>query len=145
MNYMNNTLFTLDTNILIYAFDKQAKMRHELAVNMLEKAMSLNCILTLQALSEFFYACTRKGIMPIREALDQIKDWQTLFPVAVAKPNTLNRAIVWVERYQLGFWDAMLLETARSAGASVIFTEDLQDGQEIEGIKIMNPFIHEGI
>ncbi len=102
-------------------FDKQAKMRHELAVNMLEKAMSLNYILTLQALSEFFYACTRKGIMPNPRGLGSKKDWQTLFPVAVAKPNTLNRAIVMGRALSMGFWDAMLLETARSAGRICYF------------------------
>jgi predicted nucleic acid-binding protein len=140
MNYTNDMVFTLDTNILIYAMDKQEKIRHKKASSIIEKSLSLNCILTLQALSEFYYACTRKGIVPIDDALAQIKDWQSLFPVAVAKPHTLARAISLVAAYQLGFWDAMLLETARGSGASVLFTEDLQDGQMINGIKIINPF-----
>ncbi len=140
MSYTNDTVFTLDTNILIYALDKQAKIRHKKAVRIIQKSLSLNCILTLQALSEFYYACTRKGLMPVKDALAQVKDWQTLFPIALAKPHTLTRAILSVERYPLGFWDAMLLETARGAGVSILFTEDLQDQQVIEGIKIVNPF-----
>ncbi|HLF66827.1 MAG TPA: PIN domain-containing protein [Gammaproteobacteria bacterium] len=143
MSYMNDTVFTFDTNILIYAFDQQAQTRHKKAVYMIQKALTLNCILTLQALSEFYYACTRKGLMPIQDALAQVKDWQTIFPIVLAKPHTLTRAILSVERYQLGFWDAMLLETARGAGVSILFSEDFQDQQIIDGIQIMNPFIHE--
>lgn len=143
MSYTNEEMFSLDTNILIYALDKEAKMRHQKALNIIQKALSLNCVLTLQSLSEFYYACTRKGLMPMGDALAQVKDWQTLFPIAIAKPYTLTRAILSQERYQLGFWDAMLLETARGAGASILFSEDFQDGQMIDGMQILNPFTHE--
>jgi len=135
--------FTLDTNILIYAIDRQAKHRHEVAVDIIKRMVlnSLDCILTLQSLSEFYYACTRKKLFDHHIAYEQISDWQTLFPVVTATPAVLNAAIKSVKTHQISFWDAMLLQTARSAGVTTILTEDLSHEQIINGVQIINPFI----
>ena len=138
---MNADRITLDTNILIYAIDQQAGDRHDVAMTLVDDAIEQDCVLTLQALSEFFAAATRKGKMPIDDAEEQILDWQILFPIVTPKPSTLPRAINAVKKYQLSFWDAMLWATAREAGVTVLLTEDFQHGQIIDGIRFHDPFI----
>ena len=77
---MSGERFTLDTNILIYSVDSLAGARHEIAREIVERAVFHNCWLSLQAISEFFVAATRKGKMPREEAAAQANDWLDLFP-----------------------------------------------------------------
>ena len=137
---MQDERFTLDTNILVYAVDRDAGDRHDTAIELVDKAVQQDCILTLQALSEFFYAVTRKGKMPSVDAAEQVGDWQTLFPVVAAQPDVLSRAFSAVENHGLAFWDAMLWATAKTAGVTVLLSEDFQDGRVLQGVRFRNPF-----
>jgi len=60
--------------------------------------------------------------------------------VEAATPDDLSQAMCAVAVYRIGFWDAMLWATARRAGVQTLFSEDFQDGQTIEGVRILNPF-----
>jgi predicted nucleic acid-binding protein len=60
--------------------------------------------------------------------------------VEAATPDDLSQAMRAVAVYRIGFWDAMLWATARRAGVQTLFSEDFQDGQTIEGVRILNPF-----
>jgi len=100
-----------------------------------------DCILTLQVLGEFFHTVTRKNKMPLKEAAAQVADWQLLFPVAAARPDTLNRAICAVREHNLSFWDAMLWATVKTAGITTLLSEDFQDGRSLGGVRFRNPLI----
>ncbi|CAN5397917.1 PIN domain-containing protein [soil metagenome] len=132
---------TLDTNILIYSIDSTESHRHKKALELMQRLLTEDCSLLLQALCEFFHATTRKKIVPIEVAKDQIEDWQQLFPTLYAKPTTVNRALKAVTQHQLQFWDAMLWAAAKESGITLILTEDFQHGRTLEGVKFMNPFI----
>ena len=82
--------------------------------------------MTLQALGEFYFAVTRNGKLPVAEAKAQVEAWQELFPVAAAKPSTLNRAIAATVSHQIGFWDALLWATAREVGVTLLLSERFQ-------------------
>jgi predicted nucleic acid-binding protein len=138
---MSADRITLDTNILIYAVDKDAGTRHQKAMAIVDDVVEQICVLTLQALSEFFSAVTRKGKMPIRDAQEQIQDWQLLFPIILPKTTTLQLAINAVENHRLSFWDAMLWATAKQAGVTALLSEDFQHGRELEGVHFRNPFL----
>lgn len=140
---MSGERFTLDTNVLVYAIDLDAGERHAKALEIVDQAAELDTILSLQALSEFFFAVTRKGKMPMEDAASQVHDWQILFPIVVARPDTLSRAISAVREHNLGFWDAMLWTTVKAAGVTVLLSEDFQDGRELEGMRFRNPFLTE--
>ncbi len=142
---MSAERITLDTNILIYSLDRQAKEKHQQSIEIIQKALSLDCLLTLQSLSEFYSATTRKKLLPTKIAGEQIQDWLALFPVATAKPNTLTKAINMCHAHCLSFWDAMLLATARDAGVTLVLSEDFNHSQTIDGIKIINPFMFNNI
>jgi predicted nucleic acid-binding protein len=137
---MSAERFTLDTNLLVYAVDRDAGERHQKAIAIVDWAVEQDCVLTLQVLAEFFHAVTRKGKMPIAEASEQVSDWQIMFPVVSADGQALTRALSTVQRHNLPFWDALLWATAKAAGVSVLLSEDFQDGRELEGVQFRNPF-----
>ncbi len=131
---------SIDTNILVYAIDRDAGERHERAADLLDRAVEWDCVLPLQALCEFFAAVTRKGKMPVEEAAAQVRDWQILFPVVTADTHALRRALNAVADHTMSFWDALLWATVRKAGATVLFTEDFQHRRELDGVRFVNPF-----
>ena len=137
---MNGRRLTLDTNILFYAMDREAGDRHELAMKIVDRAIFFDSILTLQSLSEFYAAVTRKDKMPPREAEAQLRDWMDLFPIVAAKSKTLLRAIKAVNQHTLSFWDALLWAAARDAGVTMILSEDFQHCRVLDGIQFCNPF-----
>lgn len=137
---MNAERVTLDTNILVYALDRDAGQRHAQAVELFDTVAERDCVLTLQALAEFFAAVTRKGKVPVTDAAAQVADWQALFPTISAGPSSLNKAMRAVEHHHLSFWDALLWATAREAAIDVLYSEDFQHGRVLEGVQFWNPF-----
>ena len=138
---MSAERITLDTNILIYSVDRDAAERHHKAVALVKEIVQRDCVLTLQALSEFFAVVTRKSKLPLPDAQAYIEDWQTLFPTIVPTPATLPRAIRAVDRHNLSFWDAMLWATAKQAGVTLVLSEDFQHDRELEGVRFRNPLL----
>ena len=136
---MSAERFTLDTNILVYAVDRSAGARHELAVEIVDRAVERPCTLTVQALGEFVTAVTRKGLAPRAEAIAQAEDWLELFPTAAADASALAAALAAARAGRFGLWDALLLATARAAGCRVALSEDMHDGAELGGIVVRNP------
>jgi predicted nucleic acid-binding protein len=131
---------SVDTNVLVYAVDTRDATRHRRALATIEATFELERILTLQALSEFYFVSTGKAGISRSAARAQLVDWQALFPVAAAKPATLLRAIGVHEASKLNFWDALLVATCAEAGVTLLLTEELQDGQVVEGVRFLNPF-----
>jgi predicted nucleic acid-binding protein len=132
--------FTLDTNILVYSVDSASGARHERAVEIVDCAAERDCWLTLQALSEFYVAVTRKNIVPKSEAAAQISDWLTIFPTTAATADAIRTALREAVAGRASYWDALLVATAAEAGCAIILTEDLQDGSTLGSIRILNPF-----
>lgn len=138
---MNAKRVSLDTNILIYAIDKDAGEKQRLAIKFIEKcALNFDCVLTLQALSEFYAAATRKGKVTNQQAGAQIKDWQILFPTILPSARTVEYPLKAVDEHTLSFWGAMLWSVANENGVSQIFSEDFQDGRKLKGVTFTNPY-----
>jgi len=132
--------FSVDTNILIYSIDIDTGMRHEQARAVMDRLPNADCVLTLQALAEFFHAVTRKDKMPAAEAAAMVHDWMELFPVVVDDGRTLTGAIRLKEAESFAFWDAMLVEAARASGVTRLLSEGMQDGRMVGALRIENPF-----
>ncbi len=132
--------FTLDTNLLVYAMDSTAGVRHQLACDIVRRAVRLDCWLTLQAVSEFYAATSRKGIVSLADAAAQAADWLELFPCAAASSTSVRAALSDAAAGRASYWDALLVATAGEAGCVAILTEDLRDGGELNGVRIHNPF-----
>jgi predicted nucleic acid-binding protein len=132
--------FSVDTNILIYSIDRDAGTRHVQARALMDRLPDMDCVLTLQALAEFFHAATRKDKMPVEEAAAMVHDWMEIFPVAVADRRTLVGAMRLKEKESFAFWDAMLVEAARVSGVTRLLSEDMQDGRMVGALRLENPF-----
>lgn len=136
--------FTLDTNLLVYAVDSTAGARHELARVITLRAAEFDCCLTLQAVSEFFAAVSRKRIMPTDVAAARSADLLTAFRCVPASAIAIRTALADAVAGRASYWDALLIATAAEAGCSLILTEDLSDGGRLGGVEIHNPFGPDG-
>lgn len=137
---MSDKRFTLDTNILVYALDRQAGERHGLASRIIAKAVLADCCLTLQSVSEFYAAVTRKGLIPSAEAAAQARDWLDMFQTVPASAHAVRAALGTAATGHASYWDALLVATAAEAGCTTILTEDLADGGLLLGVRVLNPF-----
>jgi predicted nucleic acid-binding protein len=140
---MTGERFTLDTNVLVYALDSKAGARHRTASHIISRAVLLDCVLTLQAVSEFFSVATRKTIVPRRDAAAQAIDWMEMFQVVPASASAVRTALAEAVRRRTSYWDALLIATAAEAGCSAVLTEDLSDGATLFGVRVVHPFAGE--
>jgi len=131
---------SLDASILVYGVDTADSVRQKAAKRIVKLAARRDCVLVLQALAEFYYVVTRKGKLDAAEARTKLSHLRSVFPVALPGATALDDAMSIAERYGINFWDAMLIGVARDAGATVLLSEDLQDGQEYGGLRCINPF-----
>ena len=131
---------TFDTSVLVYAAHRQARDKHAIAADLVGRAASADCVLTLQALAEFYYVVTRKAATPVADAAPFVSDWAGVFEVATADGQALERAMMAVRDHSLAFWDALLWATARHAGCRLLLSEDFQDGRNLGGVRFVNPF-----
>jgi predicted nucleic acid-binding protein len=137
------TRFSLDTNVLVYSADRAGGERHERALDIIDRAVRRDCVLTLQALAEFFYVTTRKRMVARAEAAAQLRDWTTEFPTLVADSGALWTALEFTVHGRFGWWDALLLATAERHGCKIVLSENMQDGTRFGDVTILNPFVGE--
>lgn len=135
------TRFSLDANVLVYAADGRAGHRHARALHILVSAARRDCVLTLQALGEFFHAATRKRIVPRHDAAAQVRDLLAIFRTAAADVEAFRTALEGAERGTRSFCDGVLIATIARAGCDFLLSEDMQDGSHFGGVTILDPFV----
>jgi predicted nucleic acid-binding protein len=137
----------VDTNVLVYAHDRSETQRQPVAQALVaELWRNRSGALSTQVLQEFYVVATRKYDPPMsrreaRQLIDAYSHWQ-LIQVDVA---LILAASQLEERHTLSFWDALIVEAARRAGANRLVTEDLQTGRKLAGVVIDNPFTSAGL
>jgi predicted nucleic acid-binding protein len=131
----------VDTNILIYAHDVDAKTKHEVAKRVLRELWSQRTgVLSMQVLQEFYVNVTRKIATPLpKDAARQVVSTYSIWCVS-ATPAEIAAAFQIEDASRIGFWDALMVASAVKSGATRILTEDLNALQMISGVKIENPF-----
>lgn len=132
----------VDSNVLIYAHDVTAGSKHEVAKQLLARlwAEERGC-LSIQVLQEFVVNATRKVPKPIpvsiaEEAVTALSAWTVHSP----EPADVVAALKRQARYQISFWDAMVLESAVCLGCQLMWSEDLTSGQVYDGVTVRSPF-----
>ena len=132
----------VDTNVLLYAHDASETEKQPIARALLERLWAdRSGVVSTQVLQEFYVVATRKFRPPMRraEARELVALYATWSVVPVDTTLILDAAVL-EDRLQLSFWDALIIEAARRAGAPRLVSEDLQDGRRIAGVAIENPF-----
>lgn len=132
----------VDTNILVYAYDISAGVKHELAESVLQSLWeSRNGCLSIQVLQEFYVTVTRKILQPLSsaQALQIVTD---LGSWRIHKPDVEDviGAIQLQGRYDLSFWDAMVVHSANQLGCHILWSEDLNTGQVYQQARVQSPF-----
>jgi predicted nucleic acid-binding protein len=132
----------VDTNVLLYAYDTAAGHRHDDAAHLVDRLWSERSgAISVQVLQEFFVNSTRKVAAPLtpEAAVDRLRSlsrWRVHSPLA----DDVVAAASLSNRHQLSFWDAMIVRSAAELHCETIWSEDLNDGQVIEGVRVRNPF-----
>jgi predicted nucleic acid-binding protein len=138
---MNAEVF-IDTNVFLYAVSdrpeeqpKTARARHLL--------LNENWSWSVQVAGEFFSTATspkRQFQLAIDRAVEYLQTWLT-FPTASITPSTVQRALEIRQRFQVNYWDATVIAAALELGCHTLYTEDLNHGQNYNGVKVVNPFL----
>ena len=129
----------LDTNLVVYAFDRAGQAKQRVAIEVLEGKERL--VVSSQVLLESFWVLTRKLAEPLDEnQASEVIDQLCNLPVVSTDPQLVQRAIKTSLRYDIAIWDALIVEAARAAGCHRVLSEDLQTGQDFDGVVIENPF-----
>jgi predicted nucleic acid-binding protein len=139
---MSDRIF-VDTNILVYAHDLSAGHRHDRACAIIESLWETGTgVISTQVFQEFYVTITRKIKHPLHpaEAREIIRNYLA-WPIQINDPEMTMRASEIEEKNSLSFWDAMIVAAALQLQAKKIITEDLNNGQIIEGILIENPLL----
>jgi predicted nucleic acid-binding protein len=133
--------FSLDSNVLIYTAAPASRARQVSAAQIVERAArNTDCVLTLQALTEFFYVVNRKKLLTRAKAAKVVRDWMAVFPLAGATPPDLQIALDASNAGQFQFYDALLMATAATAGCEAVIGEDMHPGARLGGARVVAAF-----
>ena len=133
-------LVFLDSNILVYADDESAGPKRLTARSLVKKHVGNGtAVVSLQVLQEYFAVATRKLGLADELAQERV---QLLAEgrVVCFEARDVIAAIELHRLTRISFWDALIVHAARAAGAAVLYTEDLQHGGLVAGVRIVNPF-----
>lgn len=131
----------LDTNILVYAEDGRSSVKQKKAVQLIkEHRRKRTGVVSLQVLQEFFVTVTKKLKLDAGIARYKV-EFHSKFDVAEPSVADILAAIDLHRLHGISYWDALVLRTAKQTGCSVLLSEDMQHGQEFDGVRIVNPFL----
>ena len=137
--------YFLDTNILMYAHDTAAGAKHERARAIVEELWrDRSGVISTQVLQELCVNLRRKAGRPLstkatRELVSDYLSWQ----VVVNSGESVMDALDLEERHNISFWDALIIHAAQAAGAEILYSEDLSDGQTYGSVRVVNPLKQE--
>jgi predicted nucleic acid-binding protein len=133
----------VDTNVLVYAFDRSSSPKKRVAQRLINRLMDEDRLrVSTQVLQELFVTLTREVSRPCSsdEALAVLEDLAA-WPLMAVDYAAIRAAVGLAGQAKISFWDALVVVAAARTGAAVLYTEDMNDGQEILGVRIGNPFV----
>jgi predicted nucleic acid-binding protein len=131
--------YFVDTNILVYAHDATTGAKHERARTLIERLWHRSGVVSTQVLQELVVNLRRKAGTPVdastaRAIVTDYLAW------AVNNGPSVLEALDVEKRHGLSFWNALIVQAAESAGAAVLYSEDLADAQRYRSVRVVNPF-----
>ena len=132
----------LDTNILVYAHDTTAGEKHQRARDFTASLWrgGGGCV-SVQVLQELYVTLRRKVKDMTPETALEVVESYTHWRLHRPNGSDVVAAINLHQRQQLSFWDAMVVHSAATLGCEQLYSEDLNAGQVIAGVRVVNPFI----
>ena len=142
MHYTKGRFF-VDTNLLVYAYDSSAGKKWKTSSEVLSLLWTHRTgVLSTQVIQELFVSLTQKVKNPIlpraaKEIISDLLRW----PLVVNDGGNILRAVDLQIKYHFSFWDSLILQAAITSKSEFLLSEDFQDGQVIESVTILNPFL----
>lgn len=131
-----------DTNLLVYWRDASESEKQPRAQEWLDALWARRCGRTgCQVLSEYYVTVTRKLVPGLsdEEAWNDVEDLFEWEPVAVDEAVMQNARVIF-RRFSLSWWDALIVAAAQVSNCQYLITEDLQHGQDLDGLQVVDPF-----
>ncbi len=134
--------FFFDTNVLVYLFDADTPDKRKKARALFHRHTETgDILLSTQVLQEFYVTVTRKLARPLDAAVaSQTVSSFAELPIVQIDSELIVSAIHRSRNSQLSFWDALIVQAAIEGHASTLYSEDLQDRQVLDGLRVVNPF-----
>ncbi len=135
--------YFVDTNILVYAHDASAGMKHQRARALVEDLWRSRAgVVSTQVLQELSVSVRKKAAHPLdllatRDLVSDYLAWH----VVVNDGESILGALDLEARYKVSFWDALIIHAAQAAGADTLYSEDLSDGQRYGDVRVVNPLV----
>lgn len=132
----------VDTNVLVYARDAGTGEKQEAAQQWMDHLWnSQDGRLSFQVLTEYYVTVTAKlrPGMPREQARQDVRDLMAWRPASL-DAGLMNGAWLLQDRYGLPWWDALIVSAAQASECTVLLSEDFQEGQDIGGVRVVNPF-----
>ena len=139
----SGSIVFVDTNVLLYAEDTAHAAKHKVARDWLRALwLRRSGRMSVQVLNEFYVNATSKlkPPMPAGDARAEVRRYQRWQPW-LNDHATVETAWAMESRFQLSFWDALMVAAAQQQGCTMLLTEDLQHDQQIDSLRIVNPFL----
>ena len=141
---MNGVKYFLDTNIFVYSYDPRVISKQKVALNLIENTLdSGKGIISFQVVQEFLSAMTLRFSHKL--TVEDLNDYLTvvLSPLCTVFPSEqlYKKALDIHKMARISFYDALVIAAALQQHCTILYTEDLQHGQTIAGVKIQNPFL----
>jgi predicted nucleic acid-binding protein len=139
-----NGRFFIDTNVFIYSFFDNDPPKREISRGLIADALENSTgVISYQVVQEFLGAATRKFIKPLT-----FKDSQRYLTIVLeplcdvySSPELFHRALEIMDRWRYSFYDSLIIASAVQAGCAILYSEDMQHGQEIMNLIIKNPYL----
>lgn len=143
-NSMRDRTF-IDTNILIY-FISDDEPKKTLAKQILVEDFDQRIlVISTQVINEFVAVSMRKDLLAVTEATLLAEEFMDIFECQSVSKATIHRAFDVVRRYRFSYWDSLIVAAALESDCTVLYTEDLQHGQVLEHLQVVNPFETSGV
>lgn len=134
---MSDRVF-LDTNILIYGYSQDEPDKQQCAINCVQ---SDEVWISTQVLNETINVLRRKFTLEYARIRAVVAELTEKFKIAIVSVTTVESALNIAERYHYSYFDSLIVASALEVGCQILYSEDLQDGQQIDNqLTVINPF-----
>ena len=135
-------MIALDTNVLVYAASAQdISGRHRIALDLLDLLGATGAILALPVIGELLNVHRKKQFSDGPTIMATMAIWTEAFDCVAAGLDDYLQASVMADRFNLQYFDALILAISKRAGATILLSEDMQDGLAVDGLRVVNPFV----
>jgi len=133
---MTNDKIFIDSNVLVYLVDKDISKK-EIVISL----TTTKCIISTQVVAENMNVCLKKLNLPYSESVKHANQLLDKYIIKLIQPSTFKIAFSVLEKYKFSFWDSMIIASALENDCGILYSEDMQHNQLIEGkLRIIDPF-----